>query len=60
MRISKNIDDTSGIFKNFKGEKNNSFQKFFYIHCVSVEILFKMAKIQQNINTEYTSRTRQM
>lgn len=52
MKISKNIDQTSGIFKNVKGEKNNCFEKFFYMHCLSVETLFKMAKIWQNIKLQ--------
>lgn len=43
MRISKNINETSEIFKNLK-EKNNYFEKFFYMHCISVETLSKMAR----------------
>ena len=52
MRISKNTDETLGSFKNLQGKKNSFFEKFFCIHCISVETLFKMVKIQQNINTQ--------
>lgn len=41
-----------GIFKTIKGEKNNCFEKFFYMHRLSVAILFKMAKIWQNIKIQ--------
>ena len=67
MRMTKNIDETSGISKNLQGEKIFFlfwkilfiFEKFFCIPCISVET-FKMVKIERNTNTEYTSRTRKV